>query len=234
MANGDAGEGVAVEQAPNEPPPHARRHWLRRSLAVLGLLAGGVAANAVWEMIRPGVWHGRDLLLNLVSWGIESQKNAVFADVARGYHEESSLALLIALLLTLFTVAVAIAMAMWVIGSELWADVDPHDLGRLPFFVGWVARGTRRLRRRILRIAAAVALVYGGFFLALILRQTYVNAAIASYVQLRSSVAPYVTHDELLRFDSRFAQMQTEDDYDRLIADLADRAKKNGLVVPPR
>jgi uncharacterized membrane protein YeaQ/YmgE (transglycosylase-associated protein family) len=72
-------------------------------LAVIGTIILGAVGNAVWELVKPGLGWLSTTALNVVTLGIESLRDDLYVEIARGFREkvaESVLGLVLGLLST--------------------------------------------------------------------------------------------------------------------------------------
>lgn len=65
--------------------------WLKKLRNLLSVVFVGALGTGLWNYVfQPSLGYGRDFSLNLVSLGLESYKLAVYLEVARGFHEKTT------------------------------------------------------------------------------------------------------------------------------------------------
>jgi hypothetical protein len=84
------------------------KRYAKGFLALLGAILLGALGSGLWELVLKGLMNSsRDVLLNLVSFGLHSIKDITYSQIARGFHEEASMNLL------LFTVTIIILLGLF-------------------------------------------------------------------------------------------------------------------------
>lgn len=63
-------------------------------------------------------------------------------------------------------------------------------------------------------------------------RESSIHAAIVHYRQMLSMIRPFVSQDQINKYDSRVSQIQTDQDYKSLITEIETLAKANSCHVP--
>lgn len=65
-----------------------------------------------------------------------------------------------------------------------------------------------------------------------IVKAQYINSAVTHFHQLVAIVSPYIEDIEKEKYHSRFAQIQSMEDYSKLISEFKSIALKNKQTVP--
>jgi hypothetical protein len=133
----------------------AKRARFLRKWLIVAAVAIGVLGNVVWESFKPGLgWLGQ-LLLNLISlWGIKSQKDGIYSDIARGLHERSSGQIEQMLIALASVVILFLGMLLWRLPQD--SIQSPGELFAPPF-------SRRLVRRSNPRVLAVLSFVMAGF-----------------------------------------------------------------------
>lgn len=185
---------------------------------LLTIVLGAVGSGA-WEwMLKPFLLGASEFGLNVATLGIQSFKDSLYEDIARGLHEESSL--------------------------RLYSAV----FGIFPLFMLGVVTGAMQARRtiksgisntaqeRIINWLAKplfVVLIFVVVFSVVQANQlAYVNRAITHAQQLLMIVDPYISQDQQLLFRSRFAQVSSSEEYAQLTAEIERICHARSLRVP--
>jgi len=176
-------------------------------LAVVGTVVLGAVGNALWELVKPGLGWLSTAALNVITLGIQTLRDDIYVEIARGFREKVAENVLgFALGLSLVT------FAFWYASQTIGQTV------RL-FFSLWPMR--------LLVLFSLVYLTLMGY------RIAYINSSIAYFEQLLAISSPYLSADERIQMRSSFAQIQNSTDYARLTERLATVAKARGQRVPP-
>jgi hypothetical protein len=208
---------------------------VRRLGRGVGYLAGtlvlGALGNGLWEAwMRPGFGWARNAALDVVSWGIRSQKDEVYRRVASGMHEGPALAS--ELLLVGIWSMIAFSVSMLLLHAQRRFRADEPRLTRLdrvllgPDRTNFVRLG---MVSRVLAvfITATVMMMTIG-----VIRDIYVSGAVSHYSQVRAIVAPYVTEQFLKQRDSEFARSRNRQQYVEVLLQFSKVAVDNHLDLP--
>lgn len=226
-------------------------------LGVIGALIIGGLGNGVWEyVLEPAFTWSLTGILNIATLGIQSFKDELYREVAKGFHEESSLSLAnslyywvgygVAFGLFLFTrktkgLVFSIAAANKEIDElEAIADGNSESNGPEDLHVrisNLRARTQKQApKAELLHKTAYLLFAFGiAFFAWMIIgcaKDRYINTAIVHYEQSLAIVAPLATDKELATLNSRFARIASKDDYETLISDIAHVGDRGGLKLP--
>jgi hypothetical protein len=79
------------------------RPWQKWVWGIIGTIALGAIGSGLWQRVGDPLYvFVRDALLNLATLGLGTLKNALYADVASGLHEDASIQTFTLLLTALF------------------------------------------------------------------------------------------------------------------------------------
>jgi hypothetical protein len=188
-------------------------------LALLATVSLGAVGSGLWDwLLKPtllGVGRG---LLTLVTLGLASAKNNVYQEAAKGYHE-----LPVLFLFSLISASLAFGPAGVATGMYVGGKLAPRILGKEPAPV----------RGRVILIALLLVLtLLGSVVFVQFLMVNYENLAITHFQQCLAICAPYLTLQEQRDLASKFAQIQTKEDYVAVISRLKSLGAKNSLQTP--
>lgn len=227
-------------------------------LGVIGALIIGGLGNGVWEyVLQPAFTWSLTGILNIATLGIETFKDALYREIAKGFHEEPSLSLANALY---YWAGYGVAYGLFLLTrktkdlvsriatsnkeiDDLEAIVhgnsepsEPED--DLHVRISNLRAENSKLapKAELMHRAAYLLFAFGiAFFAWMIIggaKDRYINSAIVHYEQSLSIVAPLATDKELATFKSRFAQVASKGDYEALIADIARVGDRGGQILP--
>jgi large-conductance mechanosensitive channel len=212
----------------------------------LSAIAVGAVSSGVWQYIMdPLLSSGSRLILNLATLGMDSFKNDLYREIAKGFYEKASSALYsqFNILFTLASIGFSIFLVIKTKELIQRKLEMMEELKRLEAQEEKNIRSIEEIREDLRNTRAERFLKAIYIFLVLNLvflsaqfvtskRDKYVNLAIAHYSQLRKIVSPYVTQTELMTLDSRFSQIQSAKNYKALISEMSGTARQNGAYVP--
>ena len=178
--------------------------WIVASI-VLGALGSGF-----WDLaLKPLFLWSSDVALNIVTFGMQRLKDAIYVDIAKGLHEQASMATLSGAVGAL----VGISVALFFIKRPKEPKTDEYKKRLLLAF-------------RFTAVFTTVLLTF------LISRQAYVNRAISYFNQLDNIVAPFLVDSERLKYRSEFSQIRTAGEYKELVERLQKIAVERKQHVP--
>ena len=229
--------------------------------AILGVIAAlilGGLGNGVWEyVLEPAFTWGLSATLNVATLGVQSFKDDVYREIAKGFHEEASLSLAnaiyywigygVAFGLYLFTRKTKNLVSRIASKTKELDDLEAVTEGRaepneskdqIPLRISKLRAEYSGLARKAkwVHTAAYVCFAFGIFFFAWMAigtaKDRYINSAIVHYEQSLSIVAPLASAKELVEFKSRFARVASKGNYEMLISDIAEVGERGGLTLP--
>jgi hypothetical protein len=203
----------------------ARFFTLETLAALMGAILVGALGNAAWEYaLKPLLPWVSDFILDVATLGVQSYRDQIYLEVAKGNDERAAIAILAAVMaipISFFLMtflAVALRKKARPILSMFNKDIDDAiKAGRAPWSI-------------VLTLVAMGITVT--FLLVSLVRTIYVVRAANHLEQFQRIVAPYVGADQRLILASRVAQMTTEAQYRQLIAEMTDISVHNHLAIP--
>ena len=212
---------------------------------ILGAILIGAIGSGLWNIVlEPALsWLGKSLF-TIATLGLNSARDAIYADIARGYHESPSLILLcLVLLVPFFTtsylgghhVGRKLAEKEYVADlnklKKIMPDVESEEFFNKISAITAERYRTALKRARITMLLHAVLLTSLGFFM--IINVVYTNKAITNFKQSLEICKPFIDlHGEEL-FISKFAQIKSKEDYIDIIDELKKIATNNDVKLPP-
>jgi hypothetical protein len=211
------------DQPKSESQPAAAKEspWWRSKALWIGVLANFL----FWIILN--VKDVAFWILQIASLGnhaiLTRLENSVYTRAAVGLHEFAS-SLTLAIVVGLFT-GLCLVISLVIMRSfhprvrtavRLLARADPKTLaGRI---VGYST--------------AAVAFLGGAWFMTENAISAQATLSVAHYQQMMMITRPYLTADQAMRLRSRFAQMETRDEYMKIDSELYQIAKDHNLHAP--
>jgi hypothetical protein len=227
-------------------------------LGVIGALIIGGLGNGVWEYVfEPALTWSLTGILNIATLGIQTFKDELYSEIAKGFHEESSLSLANSLY---YWVGYGVALGLFLLTRktkdmlsriatvnkeidelEAIADGNSEPSGPEQDLHTRISNLRARTQKEapkveLLHKTAYLLFAFGiAFFAWMIIggaKDRYINTAIVHYEQSLAIVAPLATDKELAAFESRFARIASKGDYEVLITDIAHVGDRGGLKLP--
>lgn len=227
-------------------------------LGLIGALIVGGLGNGVWEYVfEPAFTWSLSGILNVATLGIQTFKDDLYGEIAKGFHEKSSLSLANSLY---YWVGYGVAFGSFLftrktkdlVSSIATLNKEIDELEDTANGSSEPSEPDKDLHTRIsnlrsrvqkqapktvlLHKAAYLLFVFGiAFFGWMIIggaKDRYINTAIVHYKQSLAIVAPLATGKELSTFESRFALIASKSDYEALITDIEHVGDRGGLKLP--
>ncbi len=213
---------------------------------ILSAIVLGAIGSGVWQYVmEPALSKSSKAILDLATLGVEAFKNDLYKEIATGFHEKASNALYFQLNLLFGFATVAIPLFFLIKTRELIQRKAAliEELQRIETGVEKKVPSIDELREslrntkpeRLLKIVYATVLVGIIFFSAQFViskREKYVNSAVTYYFHLKRIISPYIDQKELEELDSRFAQIQSANDYKGIIAQMSGVAEHSDVKIP--
>lgn len=173
----------------------------------------GALGSGLWELIlRPALAFLGNSALDIVTLGLDSLRNDLYQEAARGQYERVGISVLSAISGTLAGITIAAIVLPFLLKRRLSNQI--------------VQRSTRQFAISLLMIFTTT------FVLLLFQRVIYVNNAINYFEQLCLIVEPYQTEQERSLIRSEYAQATTRQEYVAIVERLAKIAKNNNAKIP--
>ncbi len=192
---------------------------MRRFIPVLGALVLAILGSALWEALRKPIIFASFLMLRLITLGVDSFRDSIYADAAAQIPERAG-SLILALLTGIATGVIYTTMFEYRKRSR-------SDDERLP--LREISGSSKKVSIAALKFCIITAML--SLFI-ISNRQIYVIRASAYANQLQHIAAPFLTDKQILVYSSSFAQAQTRSDYVELVEDLR-RVISNNKAIDP-
>lgn len=205
----------------------------------------GAIGSGVWQYImEPVLSLGSKAVLELATLGVESFKNDLYREIAKGFHEKASNALYTQfnLLYGFALIAIPVFLALEtkkLVGrkSALAEQLQQIESGQEK------TPNVAELREELLNIRPerslkfiyvliVVGLVVLSAHFVVSMRDSYVVSAVTHFFQLKRIISPYVDLKEMNELESRFAQVQSANDYKIVISKMREIAIQSSIKTP--
>lgn len=190
----------------------------------------GILGSALWEnMFRDLFNFAGKFLLTIATLGIESYKDNIYKNIAKGFNESVSLQIYFFQQMMLFGFIIFSCSIMYILRKHVLLKRErkiqeksiSHSISdtmiKHPLFV-WF------LSFYIIFAGTVTFLDYTKRF--------YINNSISYFNQLVKINSPFLTDEERKTTESLFAQISNKKDYLYLINKLRENAQKNNQRVP--
>jgi len=188
---------------------------------IAGTIVLGAIGSGVWEtVLRPVLPQLANFFLSIATFGLKQLRDGLYVEIARGSYGNAALQTYEAI------VSAVCGLNIVVLGTGFF--VLRLEAGRpQPRAVSTLLRS----RKAFIGLQVVLAIITGIVFVNLITTSYEVRAS-AHIEQYERIVSPYLSDKERLVLASRIGQMRTREDYQRIISDLDNVAKRCKLNVP--
>lgn len=180
-------------------------------VAVGATIVLGAVGSGVWELVfSPSVsWLGRNLL-TLVTLGLDSVSDAIYTDVAKGHHEQPSLAVytFVATVVLFLPIVLALRSLLNPRIRRSLRDKEPEQLAALQ----------KRVGSMLIWLLLTMTFLGTAIYVRALMH-SYTNAAITYFNQSLTIVLPYISPEEERRLRSEFARISSKRDYEQVAND---------------
>lgn len=216
---------------------------MNRKIKLIGAISVtvvlGAVGSGVWEyVLKPGLSGTTAVVLDIATLGIDSYKDSLYSEVARGFREKSSVTLLSVAMYLIGIFAVTIAARIFPLWSRIMRS---HGISSNPETQQVKSSLLKTVQHQANRIVfqkpSAVILIIGYIFISVFMfvgmtRVIYVNSAQSHFYQSLRIIAPYIKIQKEQEMVSAFSSVSTELDYRDLIAELKSIAQQNSETLP--
>jgi hypothetical protein len=224
---------------------------------ILALIVGGLG-NGIWKYVfEPAFTWSLSGALSVATLGVEAFKDDLYSEIAKGFHEASSLSLANSIY---YWVGAGVAYALFIITrktKDLVSSISSSgkELDDIEETLGCednsLNEPDENIHTRISRLRAknliaatkanvlnktayacfAIGIAFYAWTTISSVKATYINSAIVHYKQSFSIVAPLATAKELTVIRSRFSQIKSKDDYEQVISNIAKIGNRGKLEL---
>ncbi|MCW5205993.1 hypothetical protein VU08_03550 [Desulfobulbus sp. F5] len=215
---------------------------LKWILGILGTIVLGAIGSGLWSLLLEpiSVWAGRTLF-TIATLGLEALRTNVYVAVAKGLHEEASLAIL------LFLIFVSLGILGYYSGRMHGRRHAEREIASIVAKIKSDTLDEKDRRNRIQKelverkdkiyaetsisttLGLICIIVFCNFQLFILF---YTNSAITHFRQCYSICEPFITEQQAKEFRSQFALVESRTDYVVLLQDICNIADKNGKKCP--
>ena len=195
-----------------------KRPLLRKLLWLTGTLVIGGLGSGLWEIaLKPSLlWFGT-LMLDLATLGLSSLRDGMYADAAKGTYERAGIMVLSMGTGTFCGMLLAMPLARLLRRKEDRNRSSASDI-------------TRFMRKPLFFLT--IPIIFSIILSVQFFRVMYVVRAANHVEQLQRIIAPFITQEQRIVFQSRFAQVTTRHEYVQLVVELRNIAAKNDAKSP--
>ena len=180
---------------------------MKKLIPIVGTLGLAIAGSALWEALRKPIIFASFVMLKLVTLGIDSFRDSIYADAAAQIPERASSLVL----------ALATGIVTGVSGTIIIEYRKRTSSADEPLSPILSSRNSRKQGITMYQFYL-IAVMLGLFIVSN--RQMYVIRVSAYANQLQQIAAPFLEEKQILVYSSSFAQSQTRSDYVALVDDL--------------
>lgn len=203
----------------------------KNTLAFVGLL---FLTQVMVELVfNPLISSGRDLILDISSFGLEKFKNDTYRQIAKGFHESFSLQthliinfILVSGVALLFIEVFRLFFKLQKLTQDKKSGIAPPQLS-----IDELNKKNERRAKKVYLGAAMLAITVILFFIKYG-EDSYINKAVTYYNQVLNIALPHLDSKKEKEIRAAFSSISNRDDYAKIIEELRDIATKNGRKLP--
>jgi len=201
---------------------------------VVSVIILGIFTNALWDLIKPFTVFLFKIALNLSILGIDSFKNGIYEEIARGLHEYTSIQLLFIIHSILLALVIGLLFGLLIIRKRILEFEGEEKSNNKNSFLNKFINVYRNIHKRSVFVWFLIFYVVftGTIFVLDLVRQNYINNAITYFEQLTKIVRPYSTNEQMDLYYSNFSQIHNKNDFVNIINQLEEVVKNNNLKAP--
>lgn len=186
---------------------------------IIGVI-GTLFLGSIWNRLtEPFFNFSSNILLNIISLGIKKYKNQIYLEVAKNLHESASAELFELIIISLCSITLMMLLTLFLRKNFMKFNekFKEHMISE---------------DKKIVKIFVFFYLIFFiGLSFSMVLKTTFINKSVTRYNQLFNVTAPYTNESDKLIIQSKFAQIESKENYDELIKFLTQIAKQNNIKV---
>jgi hypothetical protein len=220
----------------------------------------GAIGSGVWQYIlEPIISSSSKVVLDIATLGIESFKNNLYQEIAKGFHEKASYNSDVKFNILLIFAFVLYTYNLFIEGGRILEErrkimnkynvlynkieslnngvkYEPElpSLNEIDIEINKLSQDKKAvLLKKLMPLPMifSILLLIPAVYVSSI-RDLYVNDAVTHYKQTIKIITPFVLSNDLAFFNSRFSQIKTSADYSTIIGDLNKVATENNIIFP--
>lgn len=212
---------------------------LKWTFGIVGTVILGAIGSGVWRLLLEpfSLWIGK-ALFTVATLGLESLRNGVYAEVAKGLHESPSLSVFcLLLLLPLFALSsfIGVMLGQKKARHEIEDSIsrieteNPDPQSRSNEISKMLNEGANTARRHAVRAIIPISIVIIVFCFFQLFTAVYVNRAITHFQQCLNICNPYLTDAQEEEILSQFNRISSRADYAVIVQQLEHCAESSGV-----
>lgn len=204
----------------------------RKFLAIGGALLIGALGSGLWELLKPLLGWLASASLDIVTLGLESLRDGLYADAAAQESERVSGMILSLLSGVMGGLLLAILIPPKSFLPKETEKPEDETIEASSAYTDSLKAKTFLLKRY--KFIATVVLAFMLTTHALIMQRTiYVNHVASNFNRMCIIISPYLSQQQDALYHSKFAQIQTRAEYIKLMDEIHKIAIQNRSYIPP-
>lgn len=202
-------------------------------IPIVGALIVGALGSGLWELIKPLLSLLGGASLSIVTLGLDSLRDGLYAEAANMQPERAALAILSSL--QGFLLAIPFLLYMRTKSKNKKHDIpEPPVNASTDELIAYKSALEGRLKNLEKKSYIAMAVIILALTVNVLMfqRLSYISRVSAHFDQLVAMAAPYIENKEVLYIKSQYAQVMSKSDYDKVILNLYEILQKNGISTP--
>jgi len=209
------------------------QHWV--ATIIITILLGAIGSGLWDAALKPYGAKFTNFLYSVVTFNLKKTRDSDYESAAMGHHELPSLYILLFLLI-IMVVPLFISPSLYLISSKFpeISSVESSECKSKP------PEEKRACLRLAIKSNSGTALLYltiPSIFLSVIIFRRFhsvnkSNLIVTYFYQALRSIRPLIDENKYHIYEQQFSLMRTEEDFNKLIAEIHDCMLKNNLSSP--
>ena len=234
----------------------SNKHF-KRALWLVGVIFIGAISSGIWEVVlKPLSTFIRDMLLNLITLGLDSFRNNIYSSIANGYNQSPMIELLYYFVLIIIFAMIMLLVFLFSEKRELLkernrlvelcddklSELDNKEEPRKKT-IEEIREGIVQTRQKavnlptkrysfLLYFISVIFVFEASLLITSYIKTSYINSAITHYNKIVAISSPYYNTMEIALHTSQYAQIKKKEDYIRLTSSIEATIKNHGIVPP--
>lgn len=209
------------------------QHWV--ATIIITILLGAVGSGLWDAALKPYGAKFTNFLYSVVTFNLKKTRDRDYESAAMGHHELPSLYILLFLLLIMI-VPLFIGPSLYFISSK-FPEISAVEGSECKSSASEERKACLRLAIKSNAETALLYLTIPSIFLSLIIFRKFhsinkSNLIVTYFYQSLKSIRPLIDENKYNIYEQQFSLMRTEEDFNKLIAEIHECMLKNNLSSP--
>ena len=199
------------------------KKWLVGS--VFGVIFLSLLSNIIWAIIEPLFENFLVYFLRFTTFGITKISDGIYKEIAKGLHEKVSIEIFTMISPFFIVFIVFTATLIYKVHKKITNPESSLGSSKIVLTDLFKSKIYILLNFIVLTLFSLIVFINS-------IQVIYINKVVTYYNQMITIISPSITAEDNEKFNSDFSQIQSKDDYVRIIESIQKVARNNNYITP--